>query len=91
MSILRKRDSFGARGICAAACAACCVGPLLAVLGGITLAGVTGTFLFGAVSVVAAGLAGGVFLALRRRRHVACPPVSTSVALNAPRRRQAAR
>jgi hypothetical protein len=63
-----RKDGLGILGIGAAACVACCVGPILAFLGGLSLAGiVSALFLGGAGVVVAAIAAAGLFVARRRR------------------------
>ncbi|MGW3661027.1 hypothetical protein ACWD6R_37725 [Streptomyces sp. NPDC005151] len=55
-----------------AACAVCCAGPLLAVLGGIGLTSAVGAFWMPALAVVAAGAGISFVLVRRRRRAVAC-------------------
>lgn len=67
-----RRDLFGAMGVGGVACAACCAGPVLAVLGGITIAGVAGTVVVGAAAAVIAMLAAATVLLTRRRRAAAC-------------------
>lgn len=61
----RNRKGFGAMGVGATACAACCAAPLIGVLAAASLATLVGVALFGT-----AGLAFGVaLLAVRSRRH----------------------
>jgi hypothetical protein len=58
----------------AAACAACCAGPILAFLGGLALAGLASTFVIGVAGLVVAGLALAAFVIVRQRRaDAACP------------------
>lgn len=67
-----RKDGFSILGLGAAACVACCAGPLLAVLGGLSIAGLAGTLLIGSGGLlIAAGAAAG-FLLVRRRRRSAC-------------------
>ena len=68
-----RRDRFSPLGIGVAACAACCVGPVLAFVGGVTVAGIAGTLVFGAVALVLTILVAVAALAARRRRADACP------------------
>lgn len=57
------------------ACAVCCAGPLLAVLGGIGTAGLIGAFWLPALLLVAVLAGVGVAFELRRRRRAAaCQP-----------------
>jgi hypothetical protein len=63
-----RTAGFSLLGIGAAACAACCAGPILAFLGGLSLAGLASTLVFGTVGlVVAVGAAVAVLLIARRR------------------------
>lgn len=60
-------------GVVAAACVACCIGPILAVLGAIAALGVASTILIGALGLFVAALAIGAFvMARRRRQHGGC-------------------
>jgi mercuric ion transport protein len=61
-------------GVGVAACAACCAGPILAVLAALGLGTAVGFVLFGAVTVLI-GAAVIVLVVLRRgRRNVGCTP-----------------
>lgn len=65
------REAGGALGLGVAACAACCAGPILAFLGGVTILGFASTTVVG-IGGVAIGLVALVaFLVVRRRRAVA--------------------
>lgn len=63
-----KRSPFGVVGVGVAACVACCAGPLLAFLGGATIAGLAGTLFVGITGVVVAVVAAVAFVAVRRRQ-----------------------
>ena len=67
----KTKGSFGIVGIGAAACAACCAGPILAILGGVTIAGVAGTMFVGVASLAVAVVAAVPFVVVRRRRSIA--------------------
>lgn len=67
----QSKSTFGIVGVGAAACAACCAGPLLAIIGGITIAGLAGTLFLGAVSLVAVVAAAVGYFAVHRRRQAA--------------------
>ena len=63
-----KKDGLGIVGIGAAVCVACCAGPILAFLGGLSLAGVASTVFIGVVGVGIAVVAAAGLLVVRRRR-----------------------
>jgi hypothetical protein len=63
----KGRDRFGVLGIGAVACLACCAGPVVAFLGGLSLAGLVSTLVIGGAGLLVAGAAGVPFLALWRR------------------------
>ena len=73
-----RREGLGLLGIGAAACVACCAGPILAFLGGLTIAGVASTAVIGIAGLAIAALAAGASLILRRRRRDRCEAVPTS-------------
>lgn len=80
-------DGISVVGIGAAACVACCAGPILAFLGGLGIAGLASTLLIGAIGLlitVAALAAVGV---VRRRRSACEVPVDGPVAVSIPTRR----
>jgi hypothetical protein len=68
----RRRDGLGIIGVGIAACVACCAGPILAFLGGLTVAGLAGTALFGAVGLLVAVPALAALVLVRRRRTPCC-------------------
>jgi mercuric ion transport protein len=85
-----RKEGLGILGVGAAACVACCAGPILVLLGGLGIAGLASTLVIGGVGVLIAVGAGAGFVVIRRRRHQAtCAsegPVTTAV--TAPSRRQ---
>jgi hypothetical protein len=64
--------SGGAVGLAAVACAACCIGPIVGVLGGIAALGLVSTLLIGAAGVVIAA-ATTLAIVVNRRRRAASP------------------
>ena len=55
-------------GIAAVACVACCIGPILAVLGAIAALGLASTILVGAAGLLITAAAISAFVVVRRRR-----------------------
>jgi hypothetical protein len=84
-----RRRGFGVVGLGAAACAACCVGPILGVLGGIgalSLGAGSTLGLLAGVLVLTVGVVG--FVVWRRRRNPSCAaPLPQQVPVGAPVRR----
>lgn len=73
-----SKDGLGVIGFGAAACVACCAGPILAFLGGVSVAGLASTWLIGAGGFIIAGLAATAFLIVRHRgRRSACAVAPT--------------
>ena len=67
-------------GIAAVACIACCIGPILAVLGAVAELGLVSTILIGAAGLLAAvGVAVAAFVVLRRRANASCSARPESV------------
>jgi hypothetical protein len=85
-----RRTGLGILGIGAAACVACCIGPIVAFLGSLGIVGALSTPLTGAVGVAFAAGAGASAgaMAVRRRRRSACSLPEGTVAVDAPVRRQ---
>ena len=79
------KDGLGIIGFGAAACVACCAGPILAFLGGISVAGIASTWFIGIGGLLIAAVALAGFFVLRGgRRHSACttsPAATVPVAL----------
>lgn len=72
-----RREGIGLIGLGAAACVACCAGPILAFLGGLTLAGAASTLVIGVAGLALAALAAAAWLIVKRRgrdRCAAAPP-----------------
>jgi hypothetical protein len=68
-------------GLGAAACVACCTGPILAVLGAVTAGGILSTRFIGVVGLAVAAAGAIAFLAVRRGRAIACKPSTTQPAV----------
>jgi hypothetical protein len=66
-----RRERFSILGLGAAACIACCAGPILAFLGSVSVAGIASTWLIGSTGLVISALAGAAFLFVRRRQRTA--------------------
>jgi len=81
------REGFGVLGIGAAACVACCAGPILAFLGGLSIAGLASTVLVGGAGLVGAAISALAFVAVRRRRSDSCSTSDAPVPVDAPTRR----
>ena len=82
----RTTGGFRLLGVGAAACVACCAGPLLAFLGGLGVAGLASTLVVGAVGLAVAAVAAVAFLFVRRRR-TGCAVPDPIVPVAAPTRR----
>jgi hypothetical protein len=68
-----KKQDLALVGAGAAACAACCAGPILGFLAAIGLGTVLGVAAFGAIGLVVAAVATLAITQRRRRRTKACP------------------
>ncbi len=73
----RSKDSVSVVGIGAAACVACCAGPILALLGGVSLAGLASTLVIGLGGLAIAAVA--LIALLIVRRHRAADPMATKL------------
>lgn len=62
------KEGLGIVGFGAAACVACCAGPILAFLGGVSVAGVASTWFFGIGGLLIAAVAAVAVLVVRRRQ-----------------------
>jgi mercuric ion transport protein len=77
----RRNGNTAIAGVGVAACAVCCVGPILGVLAAIGLGTAAGLALFGTVAIVV-GAAAAAFVVIRRRRRAnGCTPVGTPPAV----------
>jgi mercuric ion transport protein len=83
------KDGLGLVGFGAAACVACCAGPILAFLGGVSIAGLASTAFLGAVGLVVAAAAITAFALVRRGRGSCEMPAGDPVLVAAPGRRPA--
>jgi mercuric ion transport protein len=81
-----RTDAFSLVGLGAAACVACCAGPLLAFLGGLGLAGVASTALIGSAGLAITAAAILAFVAVRRRKPT-CNTIDDPAPVAAPQRR----
>lgn len=80
----RPWGTAGAGLATVAACAVCCAGPLLALLGGIGAASALASFWVPALAVVAGAAAVGSYVLHRRRRAAACHTTTGPVDLGLP-------
>lgn len=82
------KDRFNVLGVGAAACLACCAGPILAFLGGLGIAGLASTLLIGAGGLLITAAAIAAFIVVRRRRTTCATPdegpVPVTLATRAP-------
>lgn len=69
-----RKAGIGLVGLGAAACAACCAGPILGFFAAAGIASVLGAVLFGIVGVAAVAGAAALVWARRRNRHFAPAP-----------------
>jgi len=67
-----RKEGFGLLGVGVVACLACCAGPILGVLGGISVAGLASTTFIGWAGLVVAALAASAWLIISRRRVRRC-------------------
>jgi hypothetical protein len=81
----RTVRGFRLAGLGAAACVACCAGPILAFLGGLGVAGLASTFVIGGAGLLVT--AGAIAAYLLVRRPQACAAPTTHVPVDAPIRR----
>jgi hypothetical protein len=80
-------DRFGVLGIGAAACLACCAGPILAFLGGVGIAGLASTVAIGAAGLLITVAAVAAIAVVRRRRTTCVVPDEGPVAVTISTRR----
>jgi hypothetical protein len=66
------KDVTRVLGLGALACAACCAGPILALLGGITILGIASSYFIGVAGLAIAAAAAIGWFVLRRRRKDSC-------------------
>ncbi|MFD9575118.1 hypothetical protein ACFWBI_35510 [Streptomyces sp. NPDC059982] len=80
----RPWGMFGAGPAAVAACAVCCAGPVLAVLGGGGVTSVIGALWMPALAVLAVAAGLGVLVVRHRRRTAACRTVPAQEDLGMP-------
>jgi hypothetical protein len=74
----------GAAAVALGACAVCCAGPVLAVLGGLSIASLAGAVWLPALAIVAAVALVGMVWVLRKRRRATCATTTGPVDLGMP-------
>lgn len=89
MTTAKAKRPFSVLGVGAAACVACCAGPILGFIAATGLLTAGGIAVFGAIGLLIA--MPGIALVIRRRRKPStCAPNIGSVTIAAPRRRSEA-
>lgn len=78
------RASLGVFGAGAAACAACCAGPIVGFLAATGIASVLGAVVFGAVGLLIVLAVAAVLYERRRRKAQRCAAISGAVPLDDP-------
>jgi hypothetical protein len=68
----RTKGGFNLLGLGALACIGCCAAPVLAFLGGLSVAGLASTTLIGGAGFLITGLAAIAYLIVRHRRSLDC-------------------
>jgi hypothetical protein len=80
------RPKVGGVGVGLAACAVCCAGPIVAILGTLGLAGLSTTFVIGWIGLLVAAATIIAYIVLRRRQ-ASCAAPATTVNVATPTRR----
>ena len=80
----RHWQVVGAGVVAVGACAACCAGPILAVLGGLSIASLAGAVWIPALAGVTVLALGAMVWVLRRRRRATCATTPGPVDLGMP-------
>lgn len=75
-----KKENATVLGVGAAACAACCTGPILGVLAAIGLGTAAGLLVVGTVAFFAGAAVIALVVLRRRRRTVDCTPIAVEPA-----------
>lgn len=78
-----KNENATIVGVGAAACVACCAGPIIGFLAAIGIGTAAGFALFGTISLVIGAVA-VAFVVRRRRRAATCSTTPTTVAVEMP-------
>ena len=87
MASSNSKTGLGVLGAGAAACAACCAGPILGFLAATGIASALGAVTFGLVGLIVVIAAAAVVWYRRRRRQAQCAVPATSVTVAAPQLR----
>ncbi|MGW3457999.1 hypothetical protein ACWDRL_31525 [Streptomyces albidoflavus] len=80
----RPWSAFGTGAAAVAACAVCCAGPLLAVLGGIGVTSAIGALWLPVLAVLAVAAGLGILVVRRRRRTASCRTAPAQADLGMP-------
>lgn len=78
------KAGLGVLGASAAACAACCAGPILGFLAATGIASVLGAVVFGAIGLVVVLAVAAVIYQRRRHKTRQCTPSTAAVPIDAP-------
>ena len=84
---MSRRENAGILGLGAAACLACCAGPILAFVGGLAALDLGIAVVMGSVGLFVVGVAALAFVAWRRTRRSSCA-APAAVAVASPTRRE---
>ncbi len=79
-----KKENATIVGVGAAACVACCAGPIIGFLAAIGIGTAVGFALFGTISLVVGALAVAFVVRRCRRRAVTCSTIPAPVAVEMP-------
>ncbi len=79
-----KKENATILGVGAAACVACCAGPIIGFLAAIGIGTAAGFALFGTISLVVGVLALAFVVRHRRRRAITCGTTAAPVAVDMP-------
>ena len=79
-----KRENATIVGVGAAACVACCAGPIIGFLAAIGIGTAAGFALFGTISLLIGALAVAFEMRRRRRSAATCSTTPTTVAVEMP-------
>ena len=79
-----KKENATIVGVGAAACVACCAGPIIGFLAAIGIGTAAGFALFGTISLVIGALAVAFVVRRSRRRAATCSTTPTTIAVEMP-------
>lgn len=78
------KENMAILGVGAAACVACCAGPIVGFIAAIGLGTLAGFALFGTLGLVAAAVVSLLLLRRRRRQQTVCSPADLAVPVAPP-------